>query len=143
VPENGGGSSPKALSSPEVALSDIARLLVSESSAEQVLGAVADALGELVPYEALSLIPIVRASHERWDGRGYPDGAAGEDIALESRIVFVCDAFHAMVTDRSYRAALPEKEAIRRLKLASGSQFDPMVVGAFVQAHEQGRIHFH
>lgn len=87
--------------------------------------------------------PIVRASHERWDGHGYPDGAAGEDIPLESRIVFVCDAFHAMTTDRPYRLALPEKEAIRRLKLSSGTQFDPAVVEVFVRLHAAGLIHVH
>src|SRR5207244_2706380 len=87
--------------------------------------------------------PIIRSSHERWDGAGYPDGLAGEQIPLESRIVFVCDAFHAMTTDRPYRAALPESEAIRRLKLSSGTQFDPHVVAAFVRLHGSGRIHFH
>jgi len=87
--------------------------------------------------------PIVEASHERWDGGGYPHGLAGEEIPLESRIVFVCDAFHAMTTDRPYRAALPEKEAIRRLKLSSGTQFDPSVVEVFVRLHGQGDIHFH
>jgi diguanylate cyclase (GGDEF)-like protein/putative nucleotidyltransferase with HDIG domain len=87
--------------------------------------------------------PIIRSSHERWDGAGYPDGLAGEQIPLESRIVFVCDAFHAMTTDRPYRAALPESEAIRRLKLSSGTQFDPAVVKAFVHLHKQGKVHFH
>jgi HD-GYP domain-containing protein (c-di-GMP phosphodiesterase class II) len=87
--------------------------------------------------------PIVEASHERWDGKGYPKGLAGEEIPLESRIVFVCDAFHAMTTDRPYRAALPEKEAIRRLKLSAGTQFDSAVVGAFVRLHGDGRLHPH
>jgi diguanylate cyclase (GGDEF)-like protein len=87
--------------------------------------------------------PIVRASHERWDGNGYPDGLAGNGIPLESRIVFVCDAFHAMTTDRPYRAALPQKEAIRRLKLSAGTQFDPDVVAAFVALHREDGIHFH
>jgi putative nucleotidyltransferase with HDIG domain len=87
------------------------------------------------------VLPIVRASHERWDGKGYPDGLRGEEIPLESRIVFVCDAFHAMTTNRPYREALPEKEAIRRLKLASGKQFDPSVVRTFVKLHAAGAIH--
>jgi diguanylate cyclase (GGDEF)-like protein len=86
--------------------------------------------------------PIVRWSHERWDGKGYPDGLAHEEIPLESRIVFVCDAFHAMTTDRPYRPALPPKEAIRRLKLSSGTQFDPRVVDVFVRLHAAGEIHF-
>jgi diguanylate cyclase (GGDEF)-like protein len=97
----------------------------------------------LAPVPFLQPIrPIVRACHERWDGKGYPDGSAGEAIPLEARIVFVCDAFHAMTTTRPYREALPEGEAIRRLKLSSGTQFDPAVVEAFVRLHEAGRIEF-
>jgi hypothetical protein len=56
--------------------------------------------------------------------------------------VFVCDAFHAMTTDRPYRGALPDGEAIRRLKLSSGTQFDPRIVEVFVRLHAEGRIHF-
>ena len=72
--------------------------------------------------------PIVRACHERYDGTGYPDRLAGEDIPLEARIIFVCDAFHAMTSDRPYREALPTDEALRRLAEAAGTQFDPRVV---------------
>jgi putative nucleotidyltransferase with HDIG domain len=94
----------------------------------------------LAPVPFLQAIrPIVMASHERWDGKGYPQGLAREDIPLESRIVFVCDAFHAMTTDRPYRRALPEKEAIRRLRLSAGTQFDPAVVQAFVRVFEAGQ----
>jgi diguanylate cyclase (GGDEF)-like protein len=71
---------------------------------------------------------IVRACHERWDGAGYPDRKAGEEIPLEARIIFACDAFHAMTTDRPYRAALDPREALRRLEEAAGTQFDPSVV---------------
>ena len=71
---------------------------------------------------------IVRACHERWDGAGYPDRKAGEEIPLEARIIFACDAFHAMTTDRPYRSALDPQEALRRLEEAAGSQFDPCVV---------------
>ena len=88
-------------------------------------------LGEriLAPIEQLSDVrPIVRACHERFDGRGYPDGLVGESIPLESRIIFVCDAFHAMTSDRPYRKALTEDEALRRLAEAAGTQFDPRVV---------------
>ena len=67
---------------------------------------------------------IVRHCHERWDGRGYPDGLAGESIPLESRIIFVCDAYHAMTTDRPYRKRLSHPEAVRRLREGAGSQFD-------------------
>src|SRR5207247_7681628 len=58
---------------------------------------------------------VVRSCHERWDGGGYPDGLAGEDIPLTARIVSACDAFNAMTTDRSYRAALPVGEALDEL----------------------------
>jgi len=75
---------------------------------------------------------IVRHCHERYDGRGYPDGLVGDEIPLESRIVFVCDAFHAMTTDRPYRLRLPEHEARRRLHAGAGGQFDPVVVDAFL-----------
>ena len=95
---------------------------------------------EPVPF-LQAVRPIVRASHERWDGNGYPDGLRGEQIPLESRIVFVCDAFHAMTTNRPYRKALPHREAIRRLKLSSGTQFDPNVVSVFVELHSAGAIH--
>ena len=71
---------------------------------------------------------IVRACHERWDGGGYPDRKAGDEIPLEARIIFACDAFHAMTTDRPYRNALDPEEALRRLEDAAGSQFDPRVV---------------
>ncbi len=88
-------------------------------------------LGERIlrPIEQLEDVrPIVRACHERFDGRGYPDGLAGEEIPLEARIIFACDAFHAMTTTRPYRRALPVDEARRRLRDAAGTQFDPSVV---------------
>jgi HD-GYP domain-containing protein (c-di-GMP phosphodiesterase class II) len=70
----------------------------------------------------------VRSCHERWDGAGYPDRKAAEEIPLEARIIFACDAFHAMTTDRPYRRALPAAEALRRLQAGAGTQFDPAVV---------------
>jgi HD-GYP domain-containing protein (c-di-GMP phosphodiesterase class II) len=75
---------------------------------------------------------IVRASHERWDGRGYPDGLAGEAIPVEARIITACDSFSAMTTDRSYRHAIPVEDALAELARCSGSQFDPAVVAALV-----------
>ena len=72
---------------------------------------------------------LVRSCHERWDGRGYPDGLAGEEIPIISRIVCCCDAFHAMTTPRPYRPARPVAEALAELRLHAGSQFDPRVVG--------------
>jgi HD-GYP domain-containing protein (c-di-GMP phosphodiesterase class II) len=76
---------------------------------------------------------VVRASHERWDGGGYPDGLAGEEIPLAARIVSACDAYNAMTTDRSYRGALPVADAIAELERCSGSQFDPAVVAALIE----------
>jgi HD-GYP domain-containing protein (c-di-GMP phosphodiesterase class II) len=73
---------------------------------------------------------IVRASHERWDGAGYPDGLAGEDIPLEARIICACDAFNAMTTTRSYREAIAPAAAAAELVRCAGSQFDATVVEA-------------
>ncbi|MGI8707461.1 MAG: diguanylate cyclase [Actinomycetota bacterium] len=91
-------------------------------------------LGEriLAPIVRLSEVRrIVRHCHERFDGDGYPDGSVGDEIPLEARIIFVCDAFHAMTTDRPYRKALPVEEALRRLDEGAGTQFDPDVVTEF------------
>ena len=72
----------------------------------------------------------MRSSHERYDGRGYPDGLAGEAIPIESRIVSVCDAFSAMTTERPYSRAMPIDEALEELHGSAGTQFDPRVVSA-------------
>jgi HD-GYP domain-containing protein (c-di-GMP phosphodiesterase class II) len=82
----------------------------------------------------------VRASHERWDGAGYPDGLAGEDIPLGARIVAVADAYDAMVADRPYREARSQDEAIAELRRCAGTQFDPEVVEAFIAALHFGRL---
>jgi diguanylate cyclase (GGDEF)-like protein/putative nucleotidyltransferase with HDIG domain len=76
--------------------------------------------------------PLVRSAHERWDGRGYPDALAASDIPLGARIICACDAFHAMTSDRPYRAAMPAVEAIAELRRHAGRQFDPTVVDAVV-----------
>jgi len=73
---------------------------------------------------------VVRSCHERWDGGGYPDGLSGENIPLVARIVACCDAYNAMTTDRPYRAALPESEALAEVERHAGGQFDPAVVEA-------------
>jgi HD-GYP domain-containing protein (c-di-GMP phosphodiesterase class II) len=82
---------------------------------------------------------IVRSCHERWDGNGYPDGLSGEEIPLPARIVFACDAFNAMTTDRPYRAAMPIEEGLEELRSNAGTQFDPGVVDALVEVVEHGR----
>jgi HD-GYP domain-containing protein (c-di-GMP phosphodiesterase class II) len=73
---------------------------------------------------------IVRSCHERWDGTGYPDGLEGEEIPYFARIVFCCDAYNAMTSDRVYRDAMPPEAALAELELNSGTQFDPKMVAA-------------
>jgi diguanylate cyclase (GGDEF)-like protein len=77
--------------------------------------------------------PLVRSSHERWDGTGYPDRLASESIPLGARIVAVCDSYHAMTSDRTYRKALSAEVALTELCACAGSQFDPQVVEAFLR----------
>jgi HD-GYP domain-containing protein (c-di-GMP phosphodiesterase class II) len=76
---------------------------------------------------------LVRSCHERWDGGGYPDGLAGEEIPRTARIVCACDAYSAMTTDRPYRAARPKEEALAELRRCAGTHFDPAVVDAIVR----------
>jgi putative nucleotidyltransferase with HDIG domain len=79
---------------------------------------------------------IVRSCHERWDGRGYPDGLAGEEIPVAARIVFCCDAYSAMTTDRPYRKAMSREAALEELRSNAGSQFEPRVVSAMERVVE-------
>ncbi|HEY3578448.1 MAG TPA: GAF domain-containing protein [Gaiellaceae bacterium] len=112
------------------------------TAAERKLVQTHPELGEriIAPIDRLQVVrPIVRHCHERWDGHGYPDGVAGEDIPLESRIIFVCDAYHAMTTDRPYRRRLSHREAVRRLAEGAGSQFDPNVVAVALRVLGQLR----
>jgi HD-GYP domain-containing protein (c-di-GMP phosphodiesterase class II) len=81
--------------------------------------------------ELLAIGPLVRATHERWDGTGYPDRLRGAAIPLPSRIVAVCDAFDAMTRPRSYSASMPIQAALDELNDCSGTQFDSGVVTAF------------
>jgi HD-GYP domain-containing protein (c-di-GMP phosphodiesterase class II) len=96
-------------------------------------------LGERILQGAPALRPIarlVRASHERWDGTGYPDRLRGDEIPLGARIVSVCDAYEAMITERSYRAAMSHEGACQELRRCAGAQFDPDVVEAFLAVIE-------
>ena len=91
-------------------------------------------IGESIIAEAPALrevAALVRASHERWDGTGYPDNLAGHEIPLGARIVSVCDAYSAMRQRRPYGAVLDEEEALDELRRGAGSQFDPALVAAF------------
>jgi diguanylate cyclase (GGDEF)-like protein len=83
---------------------------------------------------------IVRASHEHWDGNGYPDGLAGQEIPLEARIIAVCDAFTAMTSARPYGAPMAADAATAELRRCAGTQFDPGVVSAFLRAVAAGGI---
>jgi diguanylate cyclase (GGDEF)-like protein len=97
-------------------------------------------LGEriLAPIARLADVrPIIRHCHEHYDGSGYPDRKRGDDIPIESRIILVVDAFHAMTTDRPYRRRLSVSEASRRLIRSSGIQFDPKVVDIFLRLVEE------
>ena len=99
-------------------------------------------LGERILSAAPALRPvarIVRSSHERWDGSGYPDGLAGEEIPLPARIVAVCDAYDAMVSDRCYRASLSAAQARQELLREAGGQFDPGVVAVALDVLDQLR----
>ena len=96
-------------------------------------------LGEriLEPIERLADVrPIVRHCHERWDGDGYPDGLSGTEIPLEARIILVVDAYHAITSDRPYRARRSHEEAGECLRREAGRQFDPVMVEAFLDLAE-------
>jgi two-component system cell cycle response regulator len=82
---------------------------------------------------ARELAVLVRFSHERWDGFGYPDGLAGESIPLGARIIFVCDSFDAITSERPYRIRRSARSALTELRRCSGSQFDPKVVAALAE----------
>jgi diguanylate cyclase (GGDEF)-like protein len=97
-------------------------------------------VGERILAAAPALAPvakIVRGSHEKWDGSGYPDGLVGDEIPLAARIIAVADAFHAMTSDRPYQAPVDEADALGELRRCAGSHFDPSVVEAFCAVRER------
>jgi HD-GYP domain-containing protein (c-di-GMP phosphodiesterase class II) len=106
------------------------KLTAAELASIQAHAARGAAILEAVP-ELQSLAPMVRHHHEHWDGTGYPDNLAGEDIPLVARIVAVAEAFDAMISGRPYRAAVPVRRAWEELQRAAGKQFDPQCVQAF------------
>ena len=131
------------------ALHDIGKMAIPESVLEKP-GPLSDAewdlmrkhtlVGERILAAAPALersAQLVRWSHERVDGAGYPDGLRGEQIPLGSRIIAVCVAFDAMTSPRPYREALPAATAFEELCRCAGRQFDPMVVAAFCHEMDQ------
>ena len=100
-------------------------------------------IGAQILYNIKEMRPhlaIVRHHHERFDGKGYPDGLKGEKIPLIARILSVADSFDAMTTTRSYRVAMSSHEAVMELQRNKETQFDPLVVEAFVRTYELGKI---
>ena len=123
---------------PSAILSKPGRLSASERAVIEMHPVLGERI--IAPIDRLQGVRgIVRHCHERWDGRGYPDGLAGGDIPLEARIIFVCDAYHAMTTDRPYRRRLGHPEAVRRLREGAGAQFDPSVVEVCLRVLERER----
>jgi len=116
---------------PESILRKPGPLTTAESTVMQRHPQIGARILEPVPHFA-ELVPLVRASHERYDGTGYPDGLAGDGIPFGSRVIGVCDAFHAMTEDRVYRKAMAPGEAMRELEVCAGAQFDPVCVRALL-----------
>ncbi len=93
-------------------------------------------IGERVLDAAPALGPVaslVRSTHERWDGEGYPDKLAGRDIPLGSRVILICDAYNAMTEGRPYRAPMSIEGALEELHRGAGTQFDPELVKTFAE----------
>ena len=88
---------------------------------------IAQAISELIP-----IAKYILCHHERWDGKGYPQGLIGEQIPLLSRIVAIADSFDAMTNDRAYRVAMTKEEAIEEIRRCSGTQFDPDISQLFL-----------
>ena len=95
----------------------------------------------LQPIKGMEGVAIaVKAHHERYDGKGYPDGLRGNEIPLMTRIISVADTFDSMTTDRPYRRRLSDAAAVREIEACSGGQFDPVVVQTFLRAYQKGII---
>jgi two-component system, cell cycle response regulator len=131
-------------------LHDIGKLAISPwvvdkpaplSQAEERLMRTHPAMGQRILERRpvlMALAPLVRATHERWDGRGYPDGLRGAEIPLPSRVVGICDAFDAMTSDRPYSSAMPIDEALDEIRRGAGTQFDPGAAEMFCHILNDG-----
>jgi len=97
-------------------------------------------LSNIQSQKVVSLLPGVKYHHERWDGKGYPEGLAGEDIPLLGRLLGVADFLDALTSDRSYRKGLTLEEALQMVKDLEGKAFDPVVVKAAVELHAKGEL---
>jgi HD-GYP domain-containing protein (c-di-GMP phosphodiesterase class II) len=97
-------------------------------------------LSNIQSQKVVSLLPGVKYHHERWDGKGYPEGLTGEEIPLLGRVLGVADFLDALTSDRSYRKGLPLDEALAMVKDLEGKAFDPVVVKAAVELHEKGEL---
>jgi HD-GYP domain-containing protein (c-di-GMP phosphodiesterase class II) len=82
----------------------------------------------------------VKYHHERFDGSGYPEGLKGSEIPFLAAIISVADAFDAMITDRPYRKSLSKNQAVQEVMRYSGTQFNPSIVNAFLEVHQEGKI---
>jgi HD-GYP domain-containing protein (c-di-GMP phosphodiesterase class II) len=83
---------------------------------------------------------IIKHHHERWDGKGYPDGLQGEEIPFLSRVLSVADVYDALTSDRSYRKRMPDDMALGMIRENTGSQFDPKIVDVFLNLYEQRKL---
>jgi diguanylate cyclase (GGDEF)-like protein len=124
---------------PDAILTKPGRLTAEEFAIIQQHPAIGERMLAGVPF-LREILPAVRHHHERWDGRGYPDGLAELALPRDAAILAVADSFDAMTSSRTYRAALPASEARRRVREGSGTQFDPRVVAAFEQATADGTL---
>ena len=124
---------------PDAILTKPGRLTAEEFAIIQQHPTIGEHMLAGVPF-LREILPAVRHHHERWDGRGYPDGLAELALPRDAAILAVADSFDAMTSSRTYRAALPASEARRRVREGSGTQFDPRAVAAFEQATTDGTL---
>lgn len=124
---------------PEEILLKPSKLSADEFSAVKRHSTAGSKIIESIPF-LQALVPLIRHHHEHWNGLGYPDGLVGEQIPKLARILAVADAFHAMTSDRPYRQAMMLAEARQEVMRGRGTQFDPHIVDALIDAIDSGAI---